>query len=147
MLTLLSFYSATISTIFKDYNSPLMLQNSLFNVNVTNKIPKFIGFMKLACTFGHSKEKMDFHASLHHQQYCQHQKYLLKLSRDYQLLECSIFKVQAFWRQYSILKVQVSSNFTRNKSLKLMLQHNAKALSTLLLDVLIFMCSFTYREP
>ena len=73
MLTLLSFYSATISTIFKDYNSPLMLQNSLFNVNVTNKIPKFIGFMKLACMLGHSKEKMDFHASLHHQQYCQHQ--------------------------------------------------------------------------
>ena len=42
----------TISTIFKDYNSLLMLQSSLFNVNTTNKITKFIGFIKLACRFG-----------------------------------------------------------------------------------------------
>ena len=35
--------------------------------------------MKLACRFGHSKEKMDLYASLHYQEYCQHQKYLLKL--------------------------------------------------------------------
>ena len=64
MTTQMSFHSATISTIFKDYNSPLMPQSSLFNVNITNKMPKFIGFMKLACRFGHSKEEMDLHASL-----------------------------------------------------------------------------------
>ena len=73
-----------------------MLQSSPFNVNITNKIPKFIGFMKSACRFGHSKEKMDLHASLRHQEYCQYQKYLLKLSGDYKLSKCSIFKVQAF---------------------------------------------------
>ena len=39
-----------------------------------------------------------------------------------------------------------SSNFTRNKSLELVLQHNAEALSTLLLDFLILLCSFIYRE-
>ena len=48
MLTRMSFHS-TISTIFKDYNSLLMLQSSPFNVNITNKITKFIGLMKLAC--------------------------------------------------------------------------------------------------
>ena len=78
MLTRMSFHS-TISTIFKDYNSLLMLQSSPFNVSIANRIPKFIGFMKLACRFGHSKEKMDLYASLHYQEYCQHQKYLLKL--------------------------------------------------------------------
>ena len=92
----MSFHSATTCTIFKDYNSLLILQSSPFKVNITNKILKFIGFMKLACRFGHSKEKMDLHTSLHHQEYCQHQKYLLKLSEDHHLWQCSTFKVQAF---------------------------------------------------
>ena len=39
-----------------------------------------------------------------------------------------------------------SSNFTRNKSLELVLEHNAKALPALLLDFLFLMCSFIYRE-
>ena len=106
MLTRMSFHSATISTVFKDYNSFLMHQNSRFNVTITNKIPRFIGFMKLACRFGLSKEKMDLHASLYHQEHCQYQKYLLKLSADYQFSKGSIFEFQAFWRHYSILKVQ-----------------------------------------
>ena len=96
MLTRMSFHSATISTIFKDYNSLLMLQSSPFNVNITSKIPKFIRFLKFAFKFGHSKEKMDLHAYLHHQEYWQSQRYLLKLSGDYQLSKCSIFKIQAF---------------------------------------------------
>ena len=74
------FHSATISTIFKDYSSLLMFQSSLFNVVSTNKMTKFIGVMKSACRFDHSKEKMDLHASLHRQEDCQYQKYLLKLS-------------------------------------------------------------------
>ena len=96
MLTRMTFHSATISTIFKHNNCLLVLQSSPFNVNFANKIPKFIEFMKLACRFGHYNEKMDLHASLHHQEYCQYQKYLLKLSGEYQLPKCSIFKVQAF---------------------------------------------------
>ena len=96
MLTRMTFHSTAISTIFNHYNSLLMLQSSPFNVNFDNKIPKFIGFMKLACGFGNFKEKVDLHASLYHQEYCQYQKYLLKLSGDYQLSKCSIFKVQAF---------------------------------------------------
>ena len=68
MLTRMSFHSATITTIFKDYNSLLILQSSPFNVNITNKIRKFIQLMKLTCRFGLSKE-MDLHASLHHQEY------------------------------------------------------------------------------
>ena len=66
MLTRMSLHSATISTIFKDYNSLLMLQSSPFKINITNKIPNFIEFMKSACRLGHSKEKMGLHASLHH---------------------------------------------------------------------------------
>ena len=96
MLNQMSFHSATISTIFKELNSLLMLKSSPFNVNITNKIPKFIRLMKLACRFGHYKEKMDLHASLHYQEYYQYQKYLLKLSGDYQLSSSSNFKVQAF---------------------------------------------------
>ena len=72
----MSFHPATISTIFKDYNSLLML-------HVTNKIPNFIGFM-------------DLHASLHYQEYCQYHKYLLKLSEGRKLSKCSICKVQVF---------------------------------------------------
>ena len=68
MLTRMSFHLATISTIFKDYNYLLMLQSSSFNVNIINEIRKFIGFMKLACRLGHSKEKMDLLASLDHQE-------------------------------------------------------------------------------
>ena len=74
MITRMSFRSATITTIFKDYNSLLMLQRSPFNVNITNKVPKFIGFVKSACRLGHSKEKVDLHTSLHHQEYYQCQK-------------------------------------------------------------------------
>ena len=88
-------------------NSLLMLQSSPFKVNITSKIPKFIGFMKSTCIFGHSKEKMDHHASLNHQEYCHYQKYLLQLSGDYKLLKSSLFRVQAFWRYCSILKVQI----------------------------------------
>ena len=39
-----------------------------------------------------------------------------------------------------------SSNFTRNKSLELVLQHNTRTFSTLLLDFLILLCSFIYRQ-
>ena len=60
MLTRKSFHSATISTIFRDYNSLSRLQSLPFNVNITHKIPKFIGFMNLACKVGHSKEKCTF---------------------------------------------------------------------------------------
>ena len=132
----MSFHSATISTIFKDYNSLLMLQSSPFNISIASRIPKFIGFMKLACRFGHSKEKMDLYGSLCHQEYWQYQKYLLKLSGDYQLSKCSKFRffvgTTVYWKSKS------SSNFTRNKSLELVLEHNARALSTLFLDFLIF---------
>ena len=61
MVTRMSFHSAIVSTIFKDYNSLLMLQSSPLNVNITNKIPKLIGFMKLACRFGHSKKWIFMH--------------------------------------------------------------------------------------
>ena len=74
----MSFHSATISTIFKGYKSFLMLQSSLLNDNTANKITNFIGFMKLACGFGQSKEKLVLYASFHHQEYCQYQKKLLK---------------------------------------------------------------------
>ena len=97
MLLRMCLHSATISTISMDYNSLLMLQSSPFNINITDKITKFIVFMKSACRFGHIKEKkMDLHASLHHQEYCQYQKYLLKLLGDYNLSKCSVFKAQAF---------------------------------------------------
>ena len=56
MLTQIPFHSATISIIFRDYNSLLMLQSSPFNVNITNKIPNFIGFMRSPYRFDHSKE-------------------------------------------------------------------------------------------
>ena len=72
MLTRMSFPSAITSTIFKEYNSLLILLSSPFNFNITNKITKFIGFMKLACRFGQSKETIDLHASLHRQEYCQY---------------------------------------------------------------------------
>ena len=48
MLTRMYVHSTTILTIFKDYNSLLMLENSQFNVIITNKIPTFIEIMKLA---------------------------------------------------------------------------------------------------
>ena len=73
-----------------------MLQSSPFKVNITSKIPKFIGFMKSTCIFGHSKEKMDHHAPLNHQEYYHYQKYLLQLSGDYKLSKTSLFRVQAF---------------------------------------------------
>ena len=60
MLTRMSFHLATISTIFENYDPVFILQSSSFNVNITNKIPTFIGFMKLACRFRHSKEKWVF---------------------------------------------------------------------------------------
>ena len=126
MLTRMYFHSATISAIFKDYNSLLMLQSSSFNVNITSKIPKFIGFMNSACRFDYCKEKMDLHASLHYQEYCEYRRYLFKLSGDYKLSNCSIFQVQAFWRHYNVLKVQISSNLTRNKSLELVLEHTLR---------------------
>ena len=50
---------------------------------------------------------MDRHASLHHQEYCKYQKNLLKLSGDYELSKCSVFKVKTFWRHCSILKIQI----------------------------------------
>ena len=59
MFNKMYFHSAAISTIFKDYDSLLMPQSSPFNVNITNKIPNFIRFIKLARRFGHCKEKMD----------------------------------------------------------------------------------------
>ena len=96
VLTRMPFHSATISNIFKDYNPFLMLQSSQFNVIITNKIPRFIGFMKLARRFGLSKEKMDLHGSLYHQEHCQYQKYLLKSSGDYQFSKGSISEFQAF---------------------------------------------------
>ena len=96
MLTQILFHLATISTIFKDYNSLLMSQSSPFNFNNTNNLPKFIGFMRSACRFGHSKVKMDIHASLHHQEYFQYQKNLLNLSVEKKLSRCLVFKAQTF---------------------------------------------------
>ena len=61
MLTQMSSHSASICTIFQDYNSLLWMHSSPFNFNITNKIPKFIGLMKLAYRFGHLKERTDFH--------------------------------------------------------------------------------------
>ena len=81
--------------------------------------------------------------TLHHQEYWQYQKYLLKLLGDYQLSKCSKFRLSEGTAVYRKFK---SSNFTKNKNLELVLEHNAKALSTLLLDFLIFLCSFMYRE-
>ena len=104
MLTQMSFHSATICTIFKDYNFLLILQSSPFKVNIASKIPKFIGFMKPKCRFGHSKEKMDNHASLNHQEY---QKYLLKLPGYYKLSKCSTFKVQALQYAESPNHIQI----------------------------------------
>ena len=122
----MSFHSAIISTIFKDYNSLLMLWSSPFVVNFTNKIPKFIGFMKVACRFGPSKKKIDLHTYLQHQENCQYQKSLLKLSGDYKLSKCSIFKVQAFWSTTIYWKSKSSSNLIRNKSLELVLEHTLR---------------------
>ena len=50
------FHSATTSDI-KDYNSLLTLHSSPFNINITNKTPKLIVFMKSACRFGQCKKK------------------------------------------------------------------------------------------
>ena len=99
MLTRQSSHAATISTIFKDYNSLLMLQSWPFNVNITNKTPRFIGFMKSACRFGPSNEKTDFSTSLHHQEYYQYQKSLLKLSGDYDHWMKSV-QIRSFFRSY-----------------------------------------------
>ena len=43
-------------------------------------------------------------------------------------------------------KSKSSSHFTRNKSSELVLEHNTKALSTLLLDFLILLCSLFTEE-
>ena len=95
VLTRMPFHSATISNVFKDYNPFLMLQSSQFNVIITNKIPRFIGFMKLARRFGLSKEKMDLHGSLYHQEHCQYQKYLLKI-RGLPVLKGFNFRISGF---------------------------------------------------
>ena len=104
MLTRMPFHSATISTIFNDYNSLLMLQSSRYYVNITNKITTFIGVMKSACRFGHSKEKWALVHLYIISNIGNTKKYLLKLSEDYKLSKCSIFKVQAFWKHCSVLK-------------------------------------------
>ena len=96
MLTRMSFHSATISTIFKYYNSLLMLQSLPFNINFANKIPEFIGVMKLGCKFGHYKEKMALYASLHHQEYCQYQKIFIKVIRGLSALEVLNFQSSGF---------------------------------------------------
>ena len=107
-----------------------MLQSSPFYLNITNKIPKFTGFTKLACRFGHSKENVDLHVSLHHQKYCRYQSYQGTTSS----------------RSAKFSNFRLSEGTIRNKSLELVLEQNAKALSSLLLDFLIFMRSFTYQE-
>ena len=47
---------------------------------------------------------------------------------------------KVYWKSKSSL------NLTRNKSLELVLEYNAKALTTLLLHFLVLVCSFIYRE-
>ena len=142
------------SDTFHDYQNVFLIQQlfllflrtiTLFRCSKVHRLTlilPIIGFMKLACRFGHSKEKMDLYGSLCHQEYWQYQKYLLKLSGDYQLSKCSKFRffvgTTVYWKSKS------SSNFTRNKSLELVLEQNAKALSTLYLGFLILMCSFIY---
>ena len=76
-----------------------MLQSWPFNVNITNKTPRFIGFMKSACRFGPSNEKTDFSTSLHHQEYYQYQKSLLKLSGGYDHWMKSV-QIRSFFRSY-----------------------------------------------
>ena len=89
---------------------------------------------------------MDLHASLHHQEYGQYQKYLLSYygTTSSRSAQFSTFRLSEGTAIYS--KFKSSSNFTWNKSLGMVLQLNAKALSTLLLDFLIFLYSFIYRE-
>ena len=131
---------------FKDYNSLLMLQSSQFKVNITSKIPKFIGFIKSASRFGHSKENRVF---MH--------LYIISnianTKKIYQSYQASTTSPSAQFSKFSLSedttvywKSKLSSNVTRNKSLELVLGLNAKAYSTLLLDLLILICSFIYWE-
>ena len=98
MLTRRPFHSATIPTFFKDYNSLLMLQSSPCKVNITSKIPKFIGFMKSRCRFSYSQEKKWIFMHLHIIRNIVITKniFLNKFSVDYKLSKSSLFKVQAF---------------------------------------------------
>ena len=83
--------------------------------------------MKSAYRFGHSKEKKDLHASLHHEEYGQYQKYLLKLSGDYKLN----FQSPGFLTRLSggttiYWKSKSSSILTKPKSLELILEHTLR---------------------
>ena len=131
---------------FKDYNSLLMLQSSQFKVNITSKILKFIGFIKSASRFGHSKENRVF---MH--------LYIISnianTKKIYQSYQASTTSRSAQFSKFRLSedttvywKSKLSSNVTRNKSLELVLDLNAKAYSTLLLDLLILICSFIYWE-
>ena len=131
------------SDTFHDYQNAFLIQQLFLlflrsiilfwcsKVHRLTLILPIIRFMKLACRFGHSKEKMDLYGSLCHQEYWQYQKYLLKLSGDYKLSKCSNFRffvgTTVYWESKS------SANFTRNKSLELVLEQNTKALSMLYL--------------
>ena len=119
------FHSAPISTILKDYNYLLRPQSSPFNVNITNKMPKFIGFLKSACRFGHSKEKMDLYASSH-QEYCQYQKYLLSYKGTRSSWSAQYLKFRLSEDTAVYWKSKSSSNETRNKSLELVLEHTLR---------------------
>ena len=92
MLTRLSFHSATISAIFEDYNSLLMLENSPFNVIITNKIPTFVRFMKLADSVILRKNESSCNFTSSGMLPIPKQK----LSGDYQLSMYLVSKIQAF---------------------------------------------------
>ena len=109
MLTRMSFHSATISTIFKHYNSLLMLKNSPFNVVITNKIPTFIGFMMLVRRLGHSKEKWIFlHLSIIRN--VANTKMFTKVIRGLPALEVLNFQSSSFLKA---LKYTESRNYLR----------------------------------
>ena len=85
------------------------------NVNITNKVPTFIGFMKLACRFGHSKEKSIF---MH--------LYIINNVANTKNIYQSCQGITSFWSvQFSKFRLsegtkihwksKLSSNFARNK--------------------------------
>ena len=117
------FHSVTISTIFKDYNSLLMLQSSLFNVNITKKIPNLFAFMKSACRFGHSKEKNGSSCIFTSSGILPIPKIFIKVIRGLKA-QFSEFRLSGgiivYW------KSKLSSNLTRNKSLELVLEHTLR---------------------
>ena len=96
MLTQIPFPSATISIIFRDYCSLLMLQSSPFNVNITNKVPNFIGFMRSPYRFDHSKENNGSSYIFTSSRILQIPKTFIKVIRGLRALQVLSFQSQDF---------------------------------------------------